>query len=80
MPQTLELPVLVGYRCSGSPRNLYRFHSCVEVELDSRDQSVAEVGSIESLVQLVEVNETRQSRKMWIVNNYIDLETYYYIY
>ena len=80
VPQTLELAVLAGYKCSGSSGNPNRFHGCVEVEIDSRSRFVAEVGSIEGPVQLVEVNETRQSRKTWIVNNHIDLETYYYVY
>lgn len=80
MPQALEFAVLVGYRCTGLSGLPNRFHGCVEVELDNRDRSVAEVGSIEGPVQLVEVNETRQRRKTWIVNNHIDLETYYYVY
>ena len=80
MPKTLELAVLVGYKFTGSSGKPNSFHGCVEVELDSRDRSVAEVGSIEGPVQLVEVNEARQSRKTWIVNSHIDLETYYYVY
>lgn len=80
VPKTLELAVLVGYKFTGSSGKPNRYHGCVEVELDSRDRSVAEVGSIEGPVQLVEVNEARQSRKTWIVNNHIDLETYYYVY
>ena len=61
MPKTLELALLVGYKFAGTSGLLNHFHGCVEVELDSRDRSVAEVGSIEGPVQLVEVNETRQS-------------------
>ena len=80
VPKTLELAVLVGYKFAGTSGLPNRFYGCVEVELDSRDRSVAEVGSIEGPVQLVKVNETRQSRKTWIVNNHIDLETYYYVY
>ena len=80
VPKTLEVAVLVGYKFAGTSGLPNRFHGCVQVELDSRDRSVAEVGSIEGPVQLVEVNETRQCRKTWIVNNHIELETYYYIY
>ena len=80
VPKTLELAVHVGYKFAGTSGLLNRFNSCVEVDLDSRDRSVAEVGSIKGPVQLVEVNGTRQSRKTWIVNNHIDLETYYYVY
>ena len=77
--KALELAVLAGYKCTESgQRN--RFHGSVEVELDGRDRAVAEVGSIEEPVQPVEVNEARGSRKTWIVNNHIDLETYYYVY
>ena len=61
--KTLELTVLVGYKCAGTSGVPNRFHGCVKVKLDCRDRSVAEVGSIEGLVQLVEVNKTRQSRK-----------------
>ena len=63
MPKTLELAVLVGYKFTGSSGNPNRIHSCVEVEFISRDRSVTEVGSIEGPVQLVEVNEARQSWK-----------------
>ena len=80
MPKTLELAVLVGYKFTGLSGKPNRLHGFVEVELDSRDRSVTEVGSIEGPVQLVEVNEVRQSRKTWIVNSHIDLETYYYVY
>ena len=80
VPKTLELAVLVGYRFTGSAGKPNRYHGCVEVELDSRDLFVAEMGSIKDPVQLVEVNEVRQSRKTWIVNNHIDLETDYYVY
>ena len=78
VPKALELAVLAGYKCteSGQPN---RFHGSVEVELDGRDRSVVEVGSIEGPVQLVEVNEALRSRKTWIVNNDVDLETYFYI-
>ena len=79
VPKVLELAVLAGYKCIGSGQP-NRFHGSVEVEFDGRDRAVAEVGSIEGLVQLVEVNEARRSRKTWIVNNHNDLETYYYIY
>ena len=78
-PKVLELAVLAGYRCTGSGQP-NRFHGSVEVELDGRDCAVAEVGSIEEPIQLVEVNEALWSRKTWIVNNNIDLETYYYVY
>ena len=80
VPQTLELAVFASYKCKdpcGRPNYLY---VCVEVEFDGRDCSVAEVESIEGPVQLVEVNKARRSRKTWIVNNHIDLETYYYVY
>jgi hypothetical protein len=80
VPQTLELAVLAGFKYKYPCGRPNRFHGCVEVELDGRDRSVAEVGSIEGPVQLVEVNETRKSRKTWVVNNHIDIETYYYIY
>ena len=80
VPQMLELAVLVGYRYKNPSGRPNRFHGCVEVEQDGRDRSVAEVGSIEGPVQLVEVNEARRSRKTWIVNNHIDLETYNYVY
>ena len=63
MPKTLELAVLVGYKCTGSSGLPNHFQGCVEVELDSRDRSISEVGSIEGPLQLVEVNETRQTRK-----------------
>ena len=76
MPQALAFAVLGGYRYTGSSglptRN--RFHGCVEAELNNQDRSVAEVGSIEGLVQLVEVNETPQRQKTCIVNNHIDME------
>ena len=79
-PKPLELGVFVGHKYvtqSGKPN---RFHGCVEVSLDRRDRFVAEVASIEGPVQLVEVNETRQSQKTWIVNNHIDKEHYYQLY
>ena len=74
--KALELTVLAGYKCKGSGQPS-RFHSSIEVELDGRDRVFAEVGSIEEPVQLVEVNEARRSQKTWIVNNHINLETYY---
>ena len=82
VPQALELAVLVGYKWKDPCSRPNRFHGCVEVELDGI-RCVAEVGSIEGPVQLVEVNEGRRTgrtRKTWIVNNHIDLETYWYIY
>ena len=79
VPKALELAVLAGYKCTGSGQP-NRFHGSVEVELDGRDRAVAEVGLIEGPVQLVEVNKARRSRKRWIVNNHIDLATYYYVY
>jgi hypothetical protein len=80
VPRTLGFAMLVGYRYTGSYGQPNRFHGCVEVEPDNGDRFVAEVDSIEGPVQLVEVNETRKNRKTWIVNNHIDLETYYYVY
>ena len=80
VPRSIEFAVLVGHKCSARSGLPNQFHGCVEVELDNRDRFVAEVGSIEGPVQLVEVNEIRKSRKTWIVNNHIDLETYYYVY
>jgi hypothetical protein len=80
VPKTLELAVLAGHKYTSRAGRPNRYHGCVEVELDSRDRCVAEVGSIEGPVQLVAVNETRQSRKTWIVTNHIDKETYYYVY
>jgi hypothetical protein len=52
----------------------------LDVELEGWDWYDLQVESIVCPVQLVEVNETHKSRKTWIVNNYIDLETYYYVY
>ena len=67
----MELAVLARYKWTGSGQpNL--FHSTVEVELDGRDRMVAEVGSIEGHVQLVDVNKACRTWKMWIVNNHID--------
>ena len=77
MPKTLKLTVLGGYKFTGWSRKPNRFHDCVEVEMNSRNHSVAEVGSIEGPVQLLEVNEECHSRKMWIVNSHRDLETFY---
>ena len=41
---------------------------------------MADVEVIEGPVHLVDTNETRSSRKRWVVNSHIDLETYYYVY
>jgi hypothetical protein len=80
VPEKIELAVIVGYKFTGPSGLPNKFHGFVEVELEGRDRYVVEVESIEGPVQLVEVNETRKSRKTWIVNNHIDLETYYYVY
>jgi len=80
VPEKIELAVIMGYKFTGPSGLPNKFHGFVEVELEGRDRYVVEVESIEGPVQLVEVNETRKSRKTWIVNNHIDLETYYYVY
>ena len=78
--EKIELAVIMSYKFTGPSGLPNKFHGFVEVELEGRDRYVVEVESIEGPVQLVEVNETRKSRKTWIVNNHIDLETYYYVY
>jgi len=80
VPETIVLAVIMGYKFTGPSGLPNKFHGFVEVEFEGRDRYVVEVESIEGPVQLVEVNETRKSRKTWIVNNHIDLETYYYVY
>jgi hypothetical protein len=77
VPEKIELAVIMGYKFTGPSGLPNKFHGFVEVELEGRDRYVVEVESIESPVQLVEMNETRKSRKTWIVNKHIDLETYY---
>jgi hypothetical protein len=57
-----------------------RFHGLVEVELNRKDSYVVDVEVIEGPVHLVDTNETCSSRKRWVVNSHIDLETYYYVY
>jgi hypothetical protein len=62
---------------SGLPN---KFHDFLDVELEGWDRYIVEVESIDGPVQLEEVNETLKSRKTWILNTHIDLETYYYVY
>ena len=80
VPETIELAVIMDYKFTGHSGLPNKYHGFVEVGLEGRHRYVVEVGSIEGPVQLVEVSETRKSRKTWIVNNHIDLETYYYVY
>jgi len=82
VPQALELAVFAGYKYKGSSTRPNRFHGFMEVELENGNNRrfVAQVESIEGPVQLVEVNEIRQTRKTWIVNTHIDLDTYYKVY
>jgi hypothetical protein len=80
VPEKIELAVIMGYKFTGPSSLPNMFHGFVEVELEGGNRYVVEVESIESPVQLVEVNETCKSWKTRIVNNHIDLETYYYVY
>ena len=80
VPETIELAVIMDYKFTGHSGLPNKYHGFVEVGLEGRHRYVVEVGSIEGPVQLVEVSETRKSRKTWIVNNHIDLEIYYFVY
>jgi hypothetical protein len=80
IPQRLELVMLMGYKFAGRSSLPNKFHGLVEVELNRKDRYVADVEVIEGPVHLVDTNETRSSRKRWVVNSHIDLETYYYVY
>jgi hypothetical protein len=55
-------------------------HGCVEVHINNRERFVAPIESIEGAVQLVPENEDAESNGIFLVNNHIDLETYYYVY
>ena len=79
VPEELGFVLAVGYeyvRRDGLPNP---HHKCVEVQVNKRDRFVAPIGSIEGGVQLIPENEEIESG-IFLVNNHIDLETYYYIY
>jgi hypothetical protein len=79
VPSPIGLAVIVGYkyvRPDGIPN---KSHGCVEVELSKQDRFVASIGSIEGAVQLIPEKDS-PNNKVYLVNNYIDLETYYYVY
>jgi hypothetical protein len=76
VPQRLELIILMGYKFAGRSSFPIRFHGLVEVELNRKDRYVTDVEVIEGPVHLVDTNETRSSRKRWVVNSHLDLETY----
>ncbi len=55
-------------------------HGCVEVQLNKQDMIVAPIESIEGAVHLIAENEEAEKGGIFLVNNHIDLETYYYVY
>jgi len=61
---------------SGKPN---RYHGFVECVLNKQNWYGAEVEPIEGPVHLLEGEKIR-GKSSWIVNSYIDLETYYYVY
>jgi hypothetical protein len=73
VPETIKLSVIMDYKYTGHSDLPNKYHGFVEVGLEGQHRYVVEVGSIESPVQLVEVSETRKSRKTWKVNNHIEL-------
>ena len=73
--ETLELVMLVGMKYAMEASNPNCFQGFVEVVLNGRDRYVAEVEPIEGPVHLLEGRKI-QGNKSWIVNSYIDLETY----
>ena len=71
--------MLVGMKYAMESSNPNRFHGFVEVVLNEQNRYVAEVEPIERMVHLLEGSKI-WGNKSWIVNSYIHLETYYYVY
>src|ERR1700710_2005540 len=73
VPETIELAVIMDYKFTGHSGLPNKYHGFVEVGLEGRQCYVVEVLSIEGTVQKVEVSETCESQKIWIVNDHIYL-------
>ena len=80
VPAALEMAMVVAYKYAKSDGLPNKLHGCVEVRLDKRKRFVTPVKSIEGALQLIPEKEKRCGTEVFLVNNYIDLETYYYVY
>ena len=79
MTDTLQLVMLVGMKYATESGKLNPFNGFPEVVLNEQDRYVAELEPIEGPVHLQE-GEKIQGNNTGIVNSYIDLEIYYYVY
>jgi hypothetical protein len=79
----LQFAMIMGTKYSKASGLPNPIHGCVEVIEDLNDRYIMPIESIEGAVHLIAINEeessTRQPRE-YLVNNHIDLDTYYYVY
>jgi hypothetical protein len=75
--------MVIGYKYVRNDGLPNPSHGCVEVRLDKQDRFVAPIDAIEGAVHLIAEDEAEDERskiKVRLVNNHIDLNTYYYVY
>ena len=80
VPIPMSLAMVIPYKYVRSDSLPNKYHGCVEVQLDKYGRFVVPIKSIEGAVQLVPENIESKSNKIFLVNNYIDLDTFYYVY
>ena len=80
VPTPIGLAMVIPYKYVRSDSLPNKYHGCVEVQLDKRSRFVVPIKSIEGAVQLVPENIESKLNKIFLVNNYIDLDTFYYVY
>ena len=81
-PRELQFAMITGTKYVTSTGQPDSIHGCVEVIENPQDRYVMPIRSLEGAVHLVPVDEVHKgpNPRQYLVNNHIDLDTYYYVY